>query len=304
MDTITDVAVKDLISQVGRHLSDELTPTTDAMGALLADGVAGIDNDPDLTKMLYASIAGNLATIADILVNDIPIERLHPTTAAVEYALRCAQRGVPGNALRRAYHVGQDDLMSSVFRIVQSLDCSPEQKVLVLHHSTRIINAYIDWITQFVLEAYDTEKQRWLETSGNMSNALIHRLINKQSVDAAMFESETGYSLGQHHLGLIAWTVTEDPEQGEIMHMLECLRELSTKCGAVGEPLVTTVDRSTVWAWMPLGNRPDRLNIETIRDFAAKQPTCRVTLGLPAEGVDGFSRSHAQALAARVVVWR
>ncbi len=301
MEIVTDADVQKLVNEVGRHMQASLPRITDAMGALLADGVAGINNDPDLTEMLYASIGGNLSTIADILVNDIPIERLHPTTAAVEYALRCAQRGVSGNALRRAYHVGQDDLMTSIFGVVQTLDCPPEQKVLVLHRSTQIINAYIDWITQFVLEIYDTEKERWLEASGNMSNALIHQLVSKQPVDVGEFQSETGYSLAQFHLAMVAWTVTDDPGQGDIMHMQECLRDVATKCGAAGEPLITAVDRSTVWAWMPLADRPQNFDIESIRDFAAKQPSCRVTLGLPAEGIDGFSRSHTQAQSARVL---
>lgn len=301
MDVNVDPDVLALVGDVGRRMQANLPLLTDGMGALLADGVAGINNDPDLTDMLYASIGGNLSTIFLVLANDIPIEHLQPPTAAVEYALRCAQRGVPGNALRRAYHVGQDDLMAGIFAEIQDLDCLPDQKVLVLHRTSRVVNAYIDWITQFVLQVYDDEKHRWLDASSNMTSSLIHKLIDRKAVDAETFKVETGYALDQFHVGMIAWTVAQEPGQNEIVHLQKCLLELSAKCGATGEPIITAIDRSTVWAWMPLNSHPEAFDLDAVRAFAQGGANCRLTLGLPAFGSTGFARSHDQAKAARVL---
>lgn len=301
MDVNTDEDVLVLVGDVARRMQSKLPAITDAMGALLADGVAGINNDPDLTGMLYASIDSNLSTIFHVLANDIPIDHLRPPTAAVEYALRSAQRGVPSNALRRAYHVGQDDLMAAIFSEIQALDCRPEQQVLVLHRVLQVVNAYVDWITQYVLEVYDKEKKRWLAASSDMSSSLIHKLVNRQPVKSETFEAETGYSLDQFHVGMVVWTVSEEPDQGEIMHMQRCLHELAGICGAAGEPILMAIDRSTVWAWMPLDARPEAFDLEAVRDFAQGVANCRVSLGLPAHGAIGFSRTHDQAQAARIL---
>lgn len=299
MDNNTPADILELVGDVGRRMQDKLVPITKGMGSMLADGVAGINDDPDLIDMLNASIWANVSTIFDVLANNIPIEHLQPTTAAVEYAMRSAQRGVPGNALRRAYHVGQDNLMAAIFAEIRALDCPPEKKMFVLHRTSQVINAYVDWITQYVLEVYDKEQQRWLAASGNMSSSLIHNLVSHQPVKPATFEAETGYSLDQFHLGVVVWAANNDPDDSDVMVLQQYVHDLAGKGGAAGAPILTAIDRSTAWAWLPLAGRPEAFDLDAARSFADGNDRCRVGMGLPSHGPAGFTRSHEQAQAVR-----
>nr|WP_084247950.1 helix-turn-helix domain-containing protein [Williamsia muralis] len=71
--------------------------------------------------------------------------------------------------------------------------------------------------------------------------------------------------------------------------------------GTLGAPLITAVDRSTAWAWLPFAAPSRKLDQETLRAVAAEMPSCRVSLGLPALGIAGFRRTHDQAQTARRV---
>lgn len=293
--------VSELVVEVARRLQLRKADISDAMSELLTRDVAGLNDDPQLVEMLYASVEGNVGTIFHILGNDIPLEHLQPTTAAVEYALRLAQRGIPGNSLRRAYHVGQDDLMASCFAEVQALDCAPELKVEVLHRLSQIAAKYIDWITQYVLQVYDDERQRWISASGNVHSSLIHTMISGKTDGSDSFTAETGYALDQFHVGVVVWTVESEPGAEAVMGLEQLVRVLGAKTFCVAQPIFTAIDRTTGWAWLPRGRDSSPISSDVVRDLVAKTHGGSIAVGLPASGPAGFRRTHDQAEAARFV---
>jgi len=300
-DSAQSDEVLSLVSETGRRLNERQPQITRAMSDLLAKEIDQLDEDRHLVELLEASVEGNVKTIFHVLTNNIPIEHLQPTTAAVEYALRLAQRRIPANSLVRAYHMGQDDLMQACFAEVQSLDCSPELRLEVLRHISTVVYRYIDWISLYVLEAYEKEQQRWINTIGNVHSSLIHKVISGQPLPSASFEQGTGYSLEQHHVAVVAWTARPVPEPDDLPLLERAVREMGQAAACSGPPLVTAVDGGTVWGWLPLGRRTRTLDLEAVRDVAVRGGLCRVAIGLPGHGTAGFRRSHEQAQAARGV---
>lgn len=290
-----------LASQVGRRLNQRQSQITKAMSDLLAKEIDQLDQDQQLLELLEASVEGNVKTIFHVLMSSIPIEHLQPTTAAVEYALRLAQRRIPANSLIRAYHMGQDDLMQGCFAEVQALDASPALKLEALRHISKVVYRYIDWISLYVLDVYEREQQRWITAGGNVHSSLIHNLIAGEPVAPAAFQQETGYPLAQVHVGAVVWSTRAVPEPDELQGLERFVRELASACGCSGAPLVTAVDRSTAWAWLPLGRRVRTLDLDAVRAVAHRGSWRRVALGLPATDVAGFRRSHEQAQAAKGV---
>jgi DNA-binding PucR family transcriptional regulator len=286
----------DVVSEIARRLDARQPQITRAMSQLLAREIPALNGDQRLVELLDASVEGNVKTIFHILANHIPIEHLQPTTAAVEYALRLAQREVPANALARAYHMGQDDFMNLVFGEVQLLTCTPELKLRALHHISDVVYHYIDWVSLYVIEIHEAERKRWISSRPTRR---LHEILSRQPVDLAAFEVDAGYRLDQWHVAAVAWRnrSTDDPD--EHRHLEQFIRAVSTKSGSTGQPLIAAVDRATAWAWIPL--RLERhLDLDAVRALAATTGT-QVTFGLPASGLAGFIRSHEQAEAARQV---
>lgn len=285
-----------MVAEVGRRLKTREGAIVEAMSTMMAADVEGLDQDPDLLGMLYASVEGNISTIFHILINDISLAHLQPTTAAVEYAVRLAQRGIPSHSLRRAYHVGQADLMEDYFAEVQQLDCSAELKVRVLHKLTSVASGYIDWITQFVAEAYDTEWKRRIAAGGNMVSALVNRLLDGESVGAQSFAAETGYQLDQFHVGAVLWLPEDDPEQGSVMALEHFVQQLA-RTERFGHIFIA-LEHNLAWAWFARGDNDRPFDMTVVRALAASFPG-RIATGLPQLGIGGFRRTHRQALAAR-----
>ena len=91
-----------LVSEAALRLDEGQGDLARDISDLIMREITSLDVDQTLVELLRASVDGNTRTITHILINHIPIERLQPTTAAVEYALRLAQREIPSNSLVRA----------------------------------------------------------------------------------------------------------------------------------------------------------------------------------------------------------
>ncbi len=129
-----------------------------------------------------------------------------------------------------------------------------------------------------------------------MQSAAIHSFLDSAEPDERAFESETGYPLDRRHVALILWSSDDEPR--ELVTLTHAARELGTRLGGGAPPIVTAIDRSTVWAWIPLVGRDitDDSSVVTVRSTVPAG--IRVAVGLPASGARGFRRTHEQARAA------
>lgn len=293
--------IRSLVSQAATSLDRRQPQIARAMSDLIAREIKSLDVDQSLLGMLRASVDANTKTITHILINDIPIERLQPTTAAVEYALRLAQRDISANSLVRAYSVGKDDLIEEIFPDVQALDCSAEDKFKVLQHMSSVVGRYVDWISQYVFDVYEKERRRWISTQGNVRASLVHDVLANRNVGAREFERETGYRLDLHHVGVVIWSVDTDPAPDELRMLAQVVSKVAAAAGCVGAPLITAVDRETAWAWLPFAARPTAVDMGQVRRIVGQARSCRASFGLSGVGLTGFRRTHAQAQAARLV---
>ena len=207
-----------VVAELARRLDERSADIAREMAFMMAHEIDQLDADAKLLEMLEASVQGNITTIIHVLANDIPIDHLQPTTAAVEYALRLAQRDVPSNSLVRAYHMGQGDLMRICHDEISTLDIPARLTLAVLKHTSDVVYSYIDWITLYVFDAYERERSRWMAAQGNLHSAAIHALLSGANADTAAFEAETGYRLGQNHVALVVWSTWDADVMGGTGH--------------------------------------------------------------------------------------
>ncbi|WP_058857104.1 PucR family transcriptional regulator [Nocardia jinanensis] len=296
----TDGEVAAVISEIARVLKSREYEISVGMSALMAREIDHLDDDPRLVDMLNASVAGNVAAVIDILINDIPVERLQPAAAAVEYALRLAQRDVPSHSLVRAYHMGQNEMLRICYIELDRGALPASLALAVVERLTEIIYSYIDWITGYVFEAYEAEHRRWLDTPGSVRSSTVHYVLSAGDPDTSAFEQEAGYSLDREHLALILWR--EGHDQTSALDLLETrVRAVGPLLRTGGPAIVTAIDRRTVWAWLPFGRRVSVADATELRSNIDLSDGVRLTVGLPGYGLPGFRRSHLQARAAYFV---
>lgn len=289
-DTITLVA-----DRLGRRISDVIGEIQVYLVAEIGD----LRGDPQLLDLLRASVAGNVETMLDALRYDIAIERVEPPTAALEYARRLAQRGIPSSALARAYRLGQEEMLAHVLDEIRRLDLDPAEALGTFEAIGTVAFRYIDWISEQVIDAYETERVRWVENRNNVRAIRVRELLDAPDdqiagIDVDAVTEAIRYPLRRPHVALVLWTGTSEAPGGELLVLERFLRELADSLGLRDGPLFVAADRVSGWGWLPLTSGSDPT--DRIRSILAAHPDPPfVAIGAPQAGVAGFRRSHRQA---------
>jgi DNA-binding PucR family transcriptional regulator len=268
----------------------------------LEDEIPELRGDARTIELLGASVEGNVDTLLHALRHDIAVERVEAPTAALEYARRLAQHGVPVNALVRAYRLGQRQLNDLVFHAVREADISPITRLAALEAITTTLFEYIDWISQQVVAVYEEERERWLENQNSIRALRVREVVaGKAKVDVDATSDSIRYPLRWHHLAVVMWYSDEGARGDELARLQRFLRELGQATEVGSNPLFAAADQTTGWGWLPYRSAPPNA-VEAVRHFAGKRADPpSVAIGTVASGVDGFRRSYREAQAARAV---
>lgn len=297
-----DATIDEASAAVMTGLIERQADITRAVKQRLAVEIAELHEDPSLVQLLGASVEGNVDTIFHALRHQIPLENVEPPTAALEYARRVAQRGVPMNALVRAYRLAHQWALGDIIEEINHSGLDPAMSVAVFERLTPVTFRYVDWISQQVVAVYERERDHWLENRNSARAMRVREVLEAAGSDADAITSAIGYPMRRIHLALVMW-LTADADSGDELARLErTLRGLAEALASQGSPLFVAADRLSGWGWIPL--RPDAVPtaVSDIRRFVARQDGApHIAVGSPLSGVDGFRRSHRQAQRVRDV---
>lgn len=224
-----ETQVAQLVASVGAALNADLAGLTLLIHRRLSTEIEELKGDERILQLLASSIEGNVDTILHMFQHGIDIERVEPPSAALEYSRRLAERGVPVNALVRAYRLGQDTLLQRSLGEVRRQSDAPDVASLAVQRIVEITFMYIDWMSQRVVTAYESERERWLQNRSAVRAARTRDLLAGKSVDMAAAEAALGYRLEQCHLGIVAWMRTGAP--GEDQDQLSPLETFVLRLG-------------------------------------------------------------------------
>jgi len=299
---VSDVGVNGYVAEVADRLHSRLVELSSALRTSLEDQIPDLRGDVRLGELLGASVEGNVDTVLHALRYDIAVERVEAPTAALEYARRLAQQGMPVNALVRAYRLGQRRVNELVFAELHAIEIPDSMRVPVIEAITGTLFEYIDWMSQQVVAVYEEERERWLENQNSLRALRVREILAaNKSVDVDAASTTIRYPLRWHHLGLIMWYPDLGTEGDELARLQRFLRELGEAAGADASPLFVAADQSCGWGWLAYRAAATDAG-EKVRRFALSRPDSpSVAIGMMAGGLEGFRRSHREAAEARAV---
>ena len=299
---VSDVGVNGYVAEVADRLHSRLVELSSALRTSLEDQIPDLRGDVRLGELLGASVEGNVDTVLHALRYDIAVERVEAPTAALEYARRLAQQGMPVNALVRAYRLGQRRVNELVFAELHAIEIPDSMRVPVIEAITGTLFEYIDWMSQQVVAVYEEERERWLENQNSLRALRVREILAaNKSVDVDAASTTIRYPLRWHHLGLIMWYPDLGTEGDELARLQRFLRELGEAAGADASPLFVAADQSCGWGWLAYRAAATDAG-EKVRRFALSRPDSpSVAIGMMAGGLEGFRRSHREAVEARAV---
>src|ERR1700682_1857738 len=177
-----EAAISEHSAVIMARLSERVDEVTQAIKRRLAADIAGLNHDSGLVELLGASVEGNVETIFHALRYEIPIENVEPPTAALEYSRRMAQRGVPMNALVRAYRLGHEIVLEYALDEISGAGFDPRTSLAVLERMTAVTFRYVDSISQQVVVVYERERDRWLENRNSVRAVRVREVLEPTDI--------------------------------------------------------------------------------------------------------------------------
>jgi DNA-binding PucR family transcriptional regulator len=280
------------------RLVDKLPVITKTVQQSLIAAISELRDEEQLQQLLLDTVESNVETFFAAIRHGISVENVEPPIVALEYSRRLAQREVSANALTRAYRLGHRAALRFILDEVRATDLDPTLGLAVYELMEAVSFDYIDVISQRVVEAYQDERDRWLESRNTVRASRVRDLLaSGADVDVDAAAMAIRYPLRRIHLAAVAWC--EESDYGdELASMERFFSRFAESIGAQDSPLFISVDRVTAWVWLPVPGEAADDVVNRLRVFGDGP---FLAVGNPLPGVDGFRRSHRQAQDARTV---
>ncbi|WP_207557195.1 PucR family transcriptional regulator [Paraburkholderia acidicola] len=167
----------------------------------------------------------------------------------------------------------------------------------LLDVSARSISAFIDANMLAMSAVVQEEREARQRDSHVERRELVTLILENGQVSAPSASNRLGYPLEQAHYGALIWSEAATPE----LHRLEEAAKALASSLSAPQPLIILAGPATLWVWCSGGTRVDRQYLEaTLRTL----PDVRIAMGSSGHGIDGFRRSHLEALTVQRVLGR
>jgi len=248
--------------------------------------------------LLQASIGQNLDTALRALIDAHTPDLIEAPPAAVDYARRLAQQDVPAVLLIRAYRVGQARFLRHCIEELLHESSGDHLEGLATLEMIETVSDYVDRVVEQVLTAFGQARDDWLRDRSAVLAMRVRELLRSRPIDVAATEHALSYRLDQHHVGIVAW-VDEPAAADALERIRRVIGPFGRDLGSGAAPLVVPADESSAWAW--IASKLSMAKAKELDAATTSEPTVSLAVGEPARGIDGFRRSHRQAMSARGV---
>lgn len=160
----------------------------------------------------------------------------------------------------------------------------------------------LDRMVEQIIAAYESARELWVHNRSAVLTMRVKSVLAGENVDLNLAETALGYRLGQRHLGIVLWvgkavSAHHDP----LARLGRVASALAVAAGSRQNPLFVASDETSAWAWLAITPEADLGRHESLGVLGEANPTVSMALGEPAFGVEGFRRTHQQALSAQSV---
>lgn len=291
-----DAVVRAAIADVAGQLNAEVAERTAELERIFLDKIPELHGDDAIQELLVASTASNLSVMFEGLRHGIAVDQIDVPAPAAAYAQRFAQRGLPVDALLRAYRLGDHRFIQWFLGRLAVRVGSPRQLERAAGEVVDFVVGYVDRISEALIDIYGEERELWAQRTDAARAAQVRAVLSDTSLDETTAEIMVGWAMHRWHAGGVLWV---DREQHDATaHVDEATRVLHDLGSSAA--LVVPADAHTLWVWFsaPTEDAARELELSAVLD---RCPAIRAAIGEPAQHLHGFRRTHREALRAQGV---
>ena len=269
-----------LVLTVPADWIDEIDHATLASTKVIAE-------DPALAAAVRRSNRANLIHWATSNVR-APGEPVEPNVGVetLTIARDLVRRGVGETALD-AYRTGQNAAWIRWMQIAFQLTSDVEELRELLEVSARSIASFLDATISAISTRMNEERAELTRGTHAERREVVALILEGAPIAEHTASRRLGYRLDQTHRAAIVWS--EQPRVGALEAVADALAT---------RPLTVIANAGTLWVWASGAREPD------VSAVLREHDGVRVAFGSVGRGMDGFRRSHLDALTAQRMVAR
>ncbi len=268
--------------ELARGMADHLYATIPELAAT---------EDGELKTDLLASAEANLRQVLWVLKRGAAVDEVGLPPEAAAFMRANVRRGIPLPAELRAYRLGHAWLWDRWARALQERIADPDELLAAQETSSACIFAYIDRVSDELVEEYGTERERMMRGAAQLRAETVRAILAGEPLDEETLPGRLGYDVRRTHVAMRVSSGTSEI-RGLERAALEAAAAL-----APGEPLVVPSGAASLDVW---AGSYEPLDTRALERYEPPEGV-RVAFGRPGPGLDGFRRSHREAVqAARV----
>lgn len=213
----------------------------------------------------------------------------------VHIARDLIRRGLEDTATA-AYRAGQAQALRHFVNIVFEFTRDPDELRDLLDSVAWSISDFVESTVASVMEMMRAERAEIMRGSQPELRETVALVLDGAPLAKQRAEARLGYRLDQAHTAVVVWSPEPDVDLGRVDDIVEMLRKRRRT-----RPLIVMPGAATKWVWLPGTDDIDR---DQLRGAVDPAGSVRIAVGGRAAGVEGFRRSHLDAVAAQGMVAR
>ena len=286
--------VRELIRQAAQIIVNAPSEWLDELDDAVLGANPAIAADPELAAAVSRSNQANLFFWATANVRD-PGAPVPPNTGPepMTVARELVRRGLDAYALD-AYRVGQGVAWRRLMEITFELTSDPAELHEFLDVCSRSISAFVDATLAAIAAQIDLERDELTRGTHAQRRETVALILDGAPIPRHRAEGRLGYALTGPHTAAVIWT--DDPG-GDLARLDGAAEAVGRAAGA--RLLSVLPSAATRWVWVAGSVDTDKLlrSVDTT-------PDVRIAIGPTANGVDGFRRSHFDAITTQQLMAR
>jgi len=250
-------------------------------------GLSALDDDPALAETSRRINLFNLLHWASSNIQE-PGGRVSAPMHAENllFARDLVRRGL-GQTVLDSYRVTESIASRRWTQICLDLTSDPGQLRELLDLTLQSISTYLGDLAAVFSEQMAIAREELNRGTHAQRSETVALLLEGAPITRARAEAQLGYPLTGPQLAAIVWS-----HSGEDSGHLDTAVDVLSRAGDVARRLTVVASTSALWIWLPTRG----IDVTEARRRLANNPTIHVALGRPGFDLEGFRRSHLEAL--------
>ncbi len=255
--------------------------------------------DPELAAAVSRSNRDNLLFWGTANVRD-PGAPVPPNTGPepMIIARELVRRGLDAFSLD-AYRVAESVAWRRLMEVAFELTSDPTELHDLLDVCSRSISSFIDATLARIATQIEVERDELTRGTHAERRETVVLLLDGAPIPRRRAEARLGYALTGTHTAAVIWS--DDPDVDGIR--LDRGVEAFGQAAGVGRPLSVLASTATRWVWLP-GAADTAVDTTAMLRSIGPASDVRIAIGSTGDGVEGFRRSHFDALTTQQMMAR